>query len=100
MLITNENYKKALELLGTRFENPQKIISVHMNDLLKLKRITSDHDVKAILLFCNDIESHVRSFDGLGINSQEYGALLEPVIIEGLPHQLKVIIGRNIKDKT
>ena len=37
--------------------------------------------------------------DGLGINSQEHRALLAPVIIEGLPHQLKLIIGRNIKDK-
>ena len=38
--------------------------------------------------------------DGLGINSQEYGALLAPVIIERLPHQLKLIIGQNVKDKT
>ena len=37
--------------------------------------------------------------DGLGINSQEYGALLAPVIIERLPHQLKLIIGQNVKDK-
>ena len=37
--------------------------------------------------------------DRLGINSQEYGALLAPVIIERLPHQLNLIIGRNIKDK-
>ena len=70
-----------------------------MNELLKLKRIASDRDVKAIRLFYDDIESHVRSLDRLGINSQEYGALLVPFIIERLPHQLKLIIGRNIKDK-
>ena len=97
---TNANYKKALELLRNRFGNLQKIISTHMNELLKLKRIASDRDVKAIQLFYDDIESHVRSLDRLGINSQEYGALLVPVIIERrLPHQLKLIIGRNIKDK-
>ena len=96
---TNANYKKALELLRNRFGNLQKIISTHMNELLKLKRIASDRDVKAIRLFYDDIESHVRSLDRLGINSQEYGALLVPFIIERLPHQLKLIIGRNIKDK-
>ena len=97
---TNANYKKALELLRNRFGNLQKIISTHMNELLKLKRIASDRDVKAIQLFYDDIESHVRSLDRLGINSQECGALLVPVIIERrLPHQLKLIIGRNIKDK-
>ena len=93
------NYKKALELLTNRFGNPQKIVSAHMNELLKLKRITSDRDVKAMRLFYEDIENHVRSLDGLEINSQEFGALLAPVIIERLPHQLKLIIGRNIKDK-
>ena len=70
-----------------------------MNKLLKLKRIASDRDKKAIWLFDDDIESHVRNLDRLGINSQEYGALLAPDIIERLPHQIKLITCRNIKDK-
>ena len=37
MPTTNANYKKALELLKNRFGNPQKVISAHMNELLKLK---------------------------------------------------------------
>ena len=99
MGVTNANYKKALELLKNRFGNPQKIISAHMNELLKLKRITSDRDVRSIRKFYDDIESHVRSMDGLGVNINDYGALLAPVIIERLPHQLKLVIGRNIKDE-
>ena len=71
----------------------------HMNELLKLKRITSDRDVKAIRLFYNNIENQVRTLDGLGINSEEYGAQLPPAIIERLTRQLKLIVGRNIKDK-
>ena len=70
-----------------------------MNELLKLKQITSDRNVKAIRLFYDNIENHVRTLDGLGINSEEYGALLASAIIERLTHQLKLIIGRNIKDK-
>ena len=70
-----------------------------MYELLKLKQITSDRNVKAIRLFYNNIENHVRTLDGLGINSEEYGALLASAIIERLTHQLKLIIGRNIKDK-
>ena len=70
-----------------------------MNELLKLKQITSDRKVKAVRLFYNNIENHVRTLDGLGINSEEYGALLALAIIERLTHQLKLIIGRNIKDK-
>ena len=37
MSTTNANYKKALELFKNRFGNPQKIVSAHMNELLKLK---------------------------------------------------------------
>ena len=70
-----------------------------MNELLKLKQITSDRNVKAIRLFYDNIENHVRTLDGLGINSEEYGALLASAIIERLTHQLKLIIGRSIKDK-
>ena len=62
MLVTNANYKKALDLLRSRFGNPQKIISAHMNELLKLKRISSDRDVKSIRKFYDDIESHVSKF--------------------------------------
>ena len=50
-------------------------------------------------LLYDNIENHVRTLDGLGINSEEYGALLAPAIIERLTYQLKLIIGRYIKDK-
>ena len=52
--------------------------------------------MKAIRFVNDDIESYVRSLDG--INNQEYGALLAPVVIERLPHQLKLTVGQNIKD--
>ena len=39
-----------------------KIILAHKNELLKLKRIASDRDVKAIRLFHDGIENHFRSW--------------------------------------
>ena len=53
-----------------------------MDELLKLEQITSDRNVKAIQLFYDNIEKHVRTLDGLGINSEEYGVLLASAIIE------------------
>ena len=99
MPITNANYKKALESPRNRFGNSPKIKSAHMNELLKLKWITSDRDVKAIRLFYDNIENHGRTLDELGINSEEYGAILALAIIERLTHQLKLTIVPNIKDK-
>ena len=34
--VTNETYKEAFTLLKNRYENPQLIISFHMNNLIKL----------------------------------------------------------------
>lgn len=59
-----------------------------------MQRIALDCDVKAMRLFYDDIESHVRNLDVLGIHSRDYGALLAPVIIERRAHHLKLIIGQ------
>ena len=41
----------------------------------------------------------MRSLQGLGIKSKNYGSLLAPIILDRLPHQLKLIISRNLKDE-
>ena len=49
--------------------------------------------------FLDNIESHVCSLQGLGIESKNYGYLLAPIILERLSHQLKLIISRNLKSE-
>ena len=99
LTLTNENYNKVLDLLKNRYGNPQLIISAHKNELLKSKKITSDKDLTGLRKFFDNIESHVRSLQGLGIESKSYGSLLAPIILERLPDQLKLIISRNLKSE-
>ena len=35
----------------------------------------------------------------LNVDRQSYGTLLSPIIVERLPHSVKLIISRNLKDK-
>ena len=70
-----------------------------MNELLKSKKITSDKDLTGLRKFFYYIESHVRTLQGLGIESKNYGSLLAPIILGRLSHQLKLIITRNLKDE-
>ena len=88
----NENYNIALGLLKNRHGNPQLIISAHM-------KVTSDKHLTRLRKFTDNIESHVRSLQGLGIERKSYGSLLAPIILERLPHQLKLIISRNLKSE-
>ena len=45
-------------------------MAIHMNELLKSKKITSDKDLNGLRKFFDNIKSHVRSLQGLGIESR------------------------------
>ena len=96
--ITNENYEKALDLLCERSGNTQVIITTHMNELLKIKYVKSDKDMAGLRQLYDTLEVHVRSLLSRNVDSQSYGTLLSPIIMERLPHSVKLIISRNLKD--
>ena len=52
-----------------------------------------------LLIVFNNIKLHVRSLQELGIESKNYGSLLAPIMLERLPHQLKLIISQNLKSE-
>lgn len=97
--LSNENYEEALKLLSNRFGNPQVIINSHMHELLKMKRVYNDRDLTALRRLYDDIESHVRSLNSLGIEGKDYGSLLNPIIMERLPHEIKLTVSRNLKQE-
>ena len=97
--ITNKNYQKALDLLCERFENTQVIITIHMNKLLKIKYVKSDKDVASLRQLSDMLEVHIRSLLSLNVDSQSYWTLISLIIMEQLPHLVKLIISRDLKDK-
>ena len=74
--LTNENYIQALDLLKERYGNKQKIITSHVNELLEMD--ICGNDTKKIRQFYDNIESHVRSLQGIGVDGKEYGTVLAP----------------------
>ena len=69
-----------------------------MNNLLKLKPVTKDRDIKGLRTLYDNIETQARSLESLGIDSANYGALLAPVIMEKIPHFIRLIINRSVKE--
>ena len=59
--LTNDNYIKALELLEDRYGNKQAIITAHMKNLLKLRRVESNLNVISLRRLYDDVQAHVRS---------------------------------------
>ena len=56
------------------------------------------HDgLKQLRQFFDRIENHICSLQSLGIESESYGKLLIPLIMEKLPGELRLIISRKIE---
>ena len=98
--LTDKNYPEALEVLHRRYNDKQRIISAHMNELLNMKKVERDRDLQGLRRLYDDIESHVRSLRSLDVDDDNYGSLLAPIIMERLPHQFKLTISRQVGDDT
>ena len=88
------NYKAAVSLLKERFANPQAIIASHMEQLLKITRVTDESDTKQMRSVYDSIEANIQSLKNLRIESAQYGSLLVPVMLSKLPNDLQLLISR------
>ena len=91
--LTSSNYDEAVEILQKRFGNKQLIINKHMEQLLNIDSVASQHDVKGLRQLYDVIESNVRSLKSLGVKADSYGSLLSSVLMTKLPSELRLIAG-------
>ena len=67
-----------------------------MEGLVKLSPIASDEDLRRLRQLYDQVESHVRALQALGIDKDSYGKLLVPLLLEKIPMELHLIISRKI----
>ena len=91
---TEANENVAINILHKRFGKPQNIISTHMDVLLKIPLCSSDKASQLRFVY-NKISTSVRRLESLGVNSSQYGGLLNPVIMSKLPQDVRVQVARN-----
>ena len=97
--LTEDNYETAIDILRDRFGKPQLLISNHMDALLKLPIVSSVHETKKLRDLYDKIEINIRSLKALGIESESFGNLLVPVVMEKIPSELRLIISRKFGSK-
>ena len=78
---------------------PQLLISNYMEALLKLPIVSSVHETKKLRDLYEKIEINIRSLKALGIESESFGNLLVPVVLEKIPSELRLIISRKFGSK-
>ena len=99
LTLTANNYKEAVMILKKRFGNKQQIITKHMDILLSLKPVTSQHKLRELRQLFDLVEAQVRGLKSLGVESTSYGSLLTSVLLQKLPHELRLIVSREVKDE-
>ena len=96
--LTSANYDAAIELLTKRFENKQVIISSHMDNFLKLTPLGNTSDVRKLSQTYGKIEVHIRGLQSLDVPAETYGSLLVRDLMSKLPEDVRLLLGREIKD--
>ena len=97
LTLTEANYHSAIELLKERFGQPQQIISAHMDELLKIQGCNDSDRFTSLRYVYDKITVHVRGLASLGVDSEQYGSLLIPIVMAKLPSELRLRIARVAK---
>ncbi len=95
--ITSANYYTAIDILKERFAQKDLIINSHMECLLSLAKVGSMNEPHKVREIYDKIETNIRGLKALGINSDQYGTLLMPILLSKIPNELKLAISRVVK---
>lgn len=79
---SNDNYVKAKDLLRERPSQPKKIIAAHYKALINLPTATATRT--SLRSFTDQLESHIRGLEALGIMPNTYGELLFRLLTDKL----------------
>ncbi|KAK6181728.1 hypothetical protein SNE40_009525 [Patella caerulea] len=97
--LTLDNYSNAIAILKRKYGNRQRIISRHTADLVNIPVISDVNNYRDLRRLYDKLEANIQSLDAMGIQSSAYGTILSSVIMSKLPHELKVVINREVKDR-
>lgn len=90
--LTEENYKKATELLKERFGKPQNLTNAYMESLSKIHAPSSES--KNLREFYDTCEANIRGLETLGVMTESYGSLLIPILLKKIPEEICCLIFR------
>ena len=87
------NYQAAVKILQDRFGKTQQIISSHMDNLLKIPPCNDDKASHLSSIY-DKIYANIRGLESLGVNRDQYGSFLIPIIMSKLPYEVRLQIAR------
>ena len=87
--LNNEHYSIALELLKSRYGRKEKLIFHHIQELLSV-RIPELKFVNSLWSLQDKLLMNIRALEQFGINGDQYGVILTPLVLSRLPQELRM----------
>ena len=94
LTFSSANYKEAITILTERYGNHQVLISVHIDSLLKMKKVKNMENLNGLRKLYTNVENCVHNLKILKVETSTYGCLFIPILKKKLPDELLVIISR------
>ncbi|XP_066946056.1 uncharacterized protein [Macrobrachium rosenbergii] len=89
---TSANYPIACKMLKERFGRPERIIFAHIQALLNITmpaKNPSSRNVSSLWKLQDELLTNVRSLEASGVNGNQYGVFMTPVILSRLPPDIR-----------
>ena len=99
LTLSSQNYSEAIDLLKYRYGNPQTLINSYMEQFVNLETVTKSNDVIRLRKLFNKVENSLRNLRSLGVDSDNFGKLLVPVLNSKLPSDMRTLFGRKFSGK-
>ena len=87
--LTSQHYQSARQILTDRFGRKERIIFTHIQTLLNML-VMNKCSVSNLWKLNDDLQSHTRSLEALGICGTQYGVILTPLILSRLPQDVRL----------
>ena len=98
LTLTANNYKEAISILKRRLGNKQKIIAHHIDILLNVDAVSSQHNLKGLRHLYDMVETQVHGLRSLGVEPSLYSSLLSSALIRKIPPELQLVLSREVGD--
>ena len=92
LAVTGTNYPKAVELLQERYGKPEKIVAAHFRAIHNMQ--PASDSLTSLRSFYDTLESHIRSLEGLGKDTESYGAPVVCTLLDKIPGNVRRELAR------
>ena len=96
--LSDSNYEVAIDILKVRFGQRQVILNSHIDALMKINALHGIADVSEVRRFYDTVEIHCRGLQSLGVDPKAYGTVLMNLLLQKLPEEIQLIIGRKLSE--